>query len=481
MDKVLTLDTINPNVIKIEYAVRGPIVERAIQIEKELEKGQSKTFTEVVKCNIGDCHATGQKAITFLRQVTVLTVCPHLLEDKSFPEDAKSRAANILSACAGSSIGSYSHSLGLEMVRRDVAKYIHHRDGIESNWVNIFLSTGATEAVKMLLELLSTTGQGSERAGVMIPVPQYPLYSATNAEYNNFQINYYLNENDNWSLSADELNRALSSVKGQCIPKAIVVINPGNPTGQVLPRRCMKDIIKFAVDNRLMIIADEVYQHNVYQPDKYPWVSFKKVVFEMGPGYSDKLELASLMSCSKGYMGECGYRGGYCELLNFDPAVQAQLYKALSARLCPPLMGQVALEAIVNPPQSNEPSYSLFVQERDNVLSALKEKADITYNALNSMPNMSCNPVQGAMYAFPRIYLPPAAIQEAEKRGEKPDFFYCLQLLEEKGICVVPGSGFGQEEGTYHFRTTILPSVEKMKYVMQQIKEFHISFIKKYS
>ncbi|CAH8636994.1 unnamed protein product [Schistosoma margrebowiei] len=481
MDKVLTLETINPNMIKIEYAVRGPIVERALQIEKELKNGDKKSFNEVVKCNIGDCHATGQSFITFVRQVTALATFPHLLEEKSFPEDAKSRAKDLLAACSGSSVGSYSHSLGLELVRKDVAKYIHQRDGIESNWENIFLACGATEAVKMLLEMISTTGRGSERAGVMIPIPQYPLYSATNSEYNNFQINYYLDESDNWSLSADELKRALTSVKGQCIPKAIVIINPGNPTGQVLPQKCMEDIIKFAVDNRLILIADEVYQQNVYQPDKYPWVSFKKVLFNMGPSYSGKLELASLMSCSKGYMGECGYRGGYCELLNFDPAVQAQLYKALSARLCPPLMGQVALEAIVNPPKPGEPSYSLFVKERDDVLSALKDKADITYSALNSMPNMSCNPVQGAMYAFPRIHLPPKAIQEAKRRGEAPDFFYCLQLLEEKGICVVPGSGFGQQEGTYHFRTTILPSVEKMKYVMKQIEEFHISFMKKYS
>ncbi|CAH8618047.1 unnamed protein product [Heterobilharzia americana] len=430
MGKVLTLDTINPNVIKIEYAVRGPIVDRAIEIEKELKQGVSKSFNEVVKCNIGDCHATGQKAITFIRQIASLVTYPQLLEDEDFSEDAKTRAMSVLTACSGSSVGSYSHSLGLEVVRRDVANYIHQRDGIHSNWEDIFLCNGATEAVKVLLQMVSSTGQGSARAGVMIPIPQYPLYSATNSENNNFQINYYLDESDNWSLSANELKRALTGAKGECVPKAIVIINPGNPTGQVLPRKCMEDVIKFAVENRLLLIADEVYQHNVYQPDKYPWV---------------------------------------------------QLFKALSARLCPPLMGQVVMEAVVNPPKPNEPSYSIFVRERDDVLNALKEKANITYSALNTMPNMSCNPVQGAMYAFPRIYLPTRAVEEAKKRGQAPDFFYCLQLLEEKGICVVPGSGFGQKEGTYHFRTTILPSVEKMKYVMKQLEEFHKAFISKYS
>ncbi|CAH8646175.1 unnamed protein product [Heterobilharzia americana] len=425
-------------------------------------KGVSKSFNEVVKCNIGDCHATGQKAITFIRQIASLVTYPQLLEDEDFSEDAKTRAMSVLTACSGSSVGSYSHSLGLEVVRRDVANYIHQRDGIHSNWEDIFLCNGATEAVKVLLQMVSSTGQGSARAGVMIPIPQYPLYSATNSENNNFQINYYLDESDNWSLSANELKRALTGAKGECVPKAIVIINPGNPTGQVLPRKCMEDVIKFAVENRLLLIADEVLS-------------------EMGPSYADKLELASLMSCSKGYMGECGFRGGYCELVNFDPVVKVQLFKALSARLCPPLMGQVVMEAVVNPPKPNEPSYSIFVRERDDVLNALKEKANITYNALNTMPNMSCNPVQGAMYAFPRIYLPTRAVEEAKKRGQAPDFFYCLQLLEEKGICVVPGSGFGQKEGTYHFRTTILPSVEKMKYVMKQLEEFHKAFISKYS
>nr|CAH8873608.1 unnamed protein product [Trichobilharzia regenti] len=481
MRKVLTLDTINPNLIKVEYAVRGPIVDRALQIEKELKQGVSKPFKEVVKCNIGDCHATGQKPVTFIRQLTAVTTLPNLFDDKSIPEDAKSRAMAILSGCSGSSVGSYSHSLGLEVVRRNVAKYIYERDGVESNWEDIFLSNGATEAVKVLMQMISSGAQGNARAGVMIPIPQYPLYSATNSEFNNYQINYYLDENDNWALSRTELERALAGAKKECMPRAIVIINPGNPTGQVLSRQCMEDIIKFAVEHELVLLADEVYQHNVYQPEKFPWTSFKKVLSEMGSNYADKLELASLMSCSKGYMGECGFRGGYCELINFDPDVKAQLFKALSARLCPPLLGQVAMEAVVNPPKPNEPSYALFVKERDAVLNALKEKAELTYNSLNSLPNMSCNPVQGAMYAFPRIHIPPAAIQEAKRKGQAPDFFYCLQLLEEKGICVVPGSGFGQKEGTYHFRTTILPTVEKMKYVVKQLEDFQKAFIKKYS
>ncbi|KTF79541.1 hypothetical protein cypCar_00032865 [Cyprinus carpio] len=104
-ERVLTMDTMNPNVKRVEYAVRGPIVQRAVQIERELKMGIKKPFTEVIRANIGDCHAMGQKPITFFRQVLALCSYPDLLEDGKFPEDAKSRARRILQACGGGSLG----------------------------------------------------------------------------------------------------------------------------------------------------------------------------------------------------------------------------------------------------------------------------------------------------------------------------------------------------------------------------------------
>ncbi|KAF7257602.1 hypothetical protein EG68_11877, partial [Paragonimus skrjabini miyazakii] len=177
----------------------------------------------------------------------------------------------------------------------------------------------------------------------------------------------------------------------------------------------------------------------------------------------------------------CGFRGGYCELVNFNPDVQAQLYKLLSARLCSPVLGQAMVGCFVNPPEKHEPSYNSYTSERDSILGQLKLKAEMMTKMLNSLPGMSCNVVQGAMYAFPRIHLPPRAVQAAEERGLKPDFFYCVQFLEEKGVCFVPGSGFGQVDGTYHFRVTILPPVEKIKHVLECLKDFHTVFMTKYS
>uniref|UniRef100_A0A0B7BIS3 alanine transaminase n=1 Tax=Arion vulgaris TaxID=1028688 RepID=A0A0B7BIS3_9EUPU len=98
-EHVLNLNTLNPNVIELQYAVRGPIVIRATEIEKELKTGKKKPFTRVVKANIGDCHATGQKPVTFIRQVLALCNYPDLLDLTVFPEDAKAKARKILSDC----------------------------------------------------------------------------------------------------------------------------------------------------------------------------------------------------------------------------------------------------------------------------------------------------------------------------------------------------------------------------------------------
>uniref|UniRef100_A0A8C5QE71 Alanine aminotransferase 1 n=1 Tax=Leptobrachium leishanense TaxID=445787 RepID=A0A8C5QE71_9ANUR len=471
-DRILTLDSMNPSIKKVEYAVRGPIVTRAVEMEKELKQGVKKPFTEVIKANIGDAHAMGQKPITFLRQVSALCAYPELLNDNKFPEDAKQKAVRVLQACGGQSIGSYSASQGIEIIRQDVAKYIEKRDGgIPSSADDIYLSTGASDSIVTMLKLL-VAGEGACRTGVLIPIPQYPLYSAALAELRAVQVNYFLDEENCWALDIKELRRSLEEARKHCNPKVLCIINPGNPTGQVQSRKCIEDVIRFAAEEKLFLMADEVYQDNVYAKG-CAFHSFKKVLFEMGPKYSDVVELASFHSTSKGFMGECGFRGGYMEVVNMDLAVKAQLTKLVSVRLCPPVTGQVVLDVVVNPPQPGDPSYKQFVAEKQVVLGDLAEKARLTEEILNQAPGIRCNPVQGAMYSFPRIHIPERAVRLAKEEGQAPDMFFCMKLLEETGICVVPGSGFGQREGTHHFRMTILPPIDKLKVVLECLKDFH--------
>ncbi|XP_047993012.1 alanine aminotransferase 2-like [Leguminivora glycinivorella] len=422
------------NVVKLEYAVRGPLVIRAAAIENELKKGANKPFKKVIRANLGDAHAMGAKPITFIRQILACASFPELIEKYDFPSDVKQRANELLDACGGRSVGAYSASYGIEIIRKDVAKYIEDRDGHPSNWEDVLITAGASMGIKSILNLFAP---GNPPDGVLIPIPQYPLYSATLVEFGLEGVGYYLDEDKGWGLDMNELKGALEKSKKTCCVKCIVIINPGNPTGQVLR--------------------------------------------EMGKPYTDEVELTSFMTISKGYMGECGLRGGWLEIVNMDKEVQTHLYKALSAMLCPTVLGQIATDAVARPPKQGEPSYDLYIKEKTAVLDSLKTRAKLVVDTFNSMEGFKCNPIQGAMYCFPRIQLPPKAIEAAKAEGKAADVFYAFSLLEETGICIVAGSGFKQRPGTYHFRTTILPQPELLNEMLTIFKEFHQKFTKKYS
>ncbi|KAF5919738.1 hypothetical protein HPG69_000339 [Diceros bicornis minor] len=488
-ERILTLESMNPQVKAVEYAVRGPIVLKAVEIENELQRGIKKPFTEVIRANIGDAQAMGQQPITFLRQVMALCTYPNLLDSPSFPEDAKKRARRILQACGGNSLGSYSASQGVNCIREDVAAYITRRDGgVPADPDNIYLTTGASDGISTILKIL-VSGGGKSRTGVLIPIPQYPLYSAVISELGAVQVNYYLDEESCWALDVNELRRAVREAKGHCDPKVLCIINPGNPTGQVQSRKCIEDVIHFAWEEKLFLLADEVYQDNVYSPD-CSFHSFKKVLYEMGPEYSSNVELASFHSTSKGYMGECGYRGGYMEVINLHPEIKGQLVKLLSVRLCPPVSGQAAMDIVVNPPVPGEESFEQFSREKESVLGNLAKKAKLTEDLFNQVPGIHCNPLQGAMYAFPRIFIPTKAVEAAQVWGTSwpalspvywdcgahkmaPDMFYCMKLLEETGICA--------DAVLFPDRMTILPPVDKLKTVLQKVKDFHMKFLEKHA
>uniref|UniRef100_H2ZRX1 alanine transaminase n=1 Tax=Latimeria chalumnae TaxID=7897 RepID=H2ZRX1_LATCH len=452
--KILTLKTMNPQVKAVEYAVRGPIVIKAGEIEKELQQGIKKPFSEVIKANIGDAHAMGQQPITFLRQVVALCTYPELLDSPSFPEDAKRRAERILQSCGGHSLdtGAYSASQGLDCIREDVAMYMKKRDGgvpVDPN--NIYLTTGASDGIANILKLL-VSGEGNSRTGVMIPIPQYPLYSAAISELGAVQINYYLDEENCWALDVNELRRAVNQAKEYCDPKVVCLINPGNPTGRISTCSQREISVHFSTQCFFFFFLNKVYQDNVYA-EGCQFHSFKKVLYEMGPEYFSSVELASFHSTSKGYMGECGYRGGYMEVIHLDPEVKAQLVKLLSVRLCPPVPGQAAMDVVVNPPQPGEESYEQFIKNGGIEIGNTGEKTFVTLSLFNMGRQLRINWAKAKCQSdFPNPVNTRFPNDLLKAHGMPPDMFYCMRLLEQTGICVVPGSGFGQKEGTYHFR-----------------------------
>ncbi len=448
----IQLKDIGRAVIETQYAVRGPVLARAQELERE--------GRDIIYCNIGNPQAFEQKPLTYLRQVLALCQYPDLMDRGAdlFPADVVATAGRVLKGTRHG-LGAYSDSKGVRFIRDAVAEFIRERDGIPVDPEAIYLTDGASKGVQTALRILI----GGPRDGVMIPIPQYPLYSATITLYDGKQVGYYLDEGHDWKLSEAMLEESLQEARSDGVKvKAICVLNPGNPTGSVLDRDNIAMLIRFAKTHDLAILADEVYQENIYLCGD-TFVSFARVMVEEA---ETEVSLFSFHSCSKGFLGECGQRGGYMEVRNMPPDVVAEITKLQSVSLCANLTGQVATYCMVRPPAPGAPSYSQYAQERDHILSELKRRAVMLADGLNRIPGIQCNVVAGAMYAFPRITLP----------AGRTDVEYCMALLEQTGICVVPGTGFGQVPGTAHFRTTILPPTREIEVAVERLAAFHAGY-----
>jgi alanine transaminase len=480
--KRLTLKDINQETIDAKYAVRGMIPIIADQLNEQLSKSPENKlpFDKIINANIGNPQQLEQNPLTWYRQVLSILQYPALIHNddvvRHFPKDVITRATTILGKVG--SVGAYSHSQGAAYFRESVAKFIEKRDGFPSDPNQIYLTSGASAAVSYLLQVLSN----NEQAGFLIPIPQYPLYTATIALNKAKPIGYFLDESNNWSTDPEQIRSLIEEQKAKGVNiKALVVINPGNPTGSILSVSDIEHLIDIAAEYGIVLIADEVYQENIFEGK---FTSMKKVLCELtekNPELYSGVQLASLHSTSKGVSGECGQRGGYMELTGFKKEIADVIFKLASINLCSVVSGQALMELMVNPPQKGDESYALYKQETEGIMCTLKERAELLYQAFNQMENITCNKPMGAMYLFPRLNFDeesfPALFEEARNDNLQVDDIYCIALLRSTGICCIPGNGFGQVEGTYHLRTTFLaPGTEWI----DQWSKFHNDFIEKF-
>ncbi len=297
------LKDLSKAVLETEYAVRGPIVARAYELERQ--------GRDIIYCNIGNPQALEQKPLTYLRQVLAVCQYPDLttLAPGVVPDDVAETARKVLKGTRHG-LGAYSDSKGVRFIREAVAAFIQKRDGIDADPEAIYLTDGASKGVQIALRMLINGPQ----AGIMIPIPQYPLYSATITLYEGKQVGYYLDEGHDWKLSRVMLEESLAgAARAGVTVRGICVLNPGNPTGAVLDADNISMIIDFAREHDLAILADEVYQENVYLPAQR-FISLAKMMVEKG---ERDVSLFSFHSVSKGFLGECGQRGGYMEVRNF--------------------------------------------------------------------------------------------------------------------------------------------------------------------
>lgn len=408
MTSRITVDTINPLVKAASYAVRGRVVQRAGQLAQQLKTNPtSLPFNNIVACNIGNPHSLQQKPLSFPRDVLSLVLNPELKSRASFAPDVIRRAEKYLTCLNGAGVGAYSESQGIVSVREEVARFLEERDGYPASPADIFLTNGASEGVKHCLQLMLRPPSSGHKDGVLVPIPQYPLYSALATLLDGQLIPYYLNEFKGWSCSIEEIRKELSAAKAQgTTPRAIVVINPGNPTGQVLSEENMRDVIKLCIDEKICLMADEVYQDNIWR-EGVKFVSFRKAALDMGlKSSSGELQMLSFHSISKGFYGECGLRGGYLELFGIPQDVKDELYKLASISLCSNTIGQIATGLMVQPPKPGDASFEGYSKEKNAILQSMQKRAQMLSQGLNSVEGISCTSIDGAMYAFPTIKLP---------------------------------------------------------------------------
>lgn len=416
----LNINNINQHVRSAQYAVRGELATRADQYRAQLQKSHpqhqpptppdestsdhSLPFSTVVSANIGNPQQLDQKPITFFRQVLSLIEYPpllehadHLIQHCGYQPDVVARARWLLAEVK--SVGAYSQSQGVPGIRRSVAEYIERRDGFPSDAESIFLCGGASSGVNTLMNVICATPQ----TGVLVPIPQYPLYTATLSVLNARCVPYYLDEAKGWGTDVEAIRAAYEKAKREGTDvRAIVVINPGNPTGANLNPEDVRKVLELAAEEHLVVLGDEVYQTNIFEGK---FTSFKKMLRLMQretPGKFDNVELASLNSISKGMVGECGHRGGYFELVGFDPEVAAQIYKFVSIMLCPSVVGQCLVEMQVNPPKEGDPSFPLYRQEFDGIAEGLRARATALFKAFEQMEGVECqNPqVPSCLHPF---------------------------------------------------------------------------------
>ncbi|KAG7263094.1 LOW QUALITY PROTEIN: hypothetical protein CRUP_000696 [Coryphaenoides rupestris] len=392
--------------------------------------------------------------------------------DENFALDVRQRARRLLQSCEGSSIGSYSPP---SCVHHSIAEFITSRDsGVPTDIHNIFICSGFQRSLMVMLKLLSSA-PGELQNGVLVPLPSPHTLAMVLDQAGVRPVTYRLREDTGWAVDLEELQSAVRTARGCCRPIALYLSNPGNPTGHVQNRKSIEEVIKFAAAERLFLLVDEVDQDSVHGPG-VQFVSYKKVLFEMGPGYWDRVQMASFYSLSNGITGECGLRAGYMELLNVDQEVMCSIATVLCTEGVS-VPGQLALDMMLRPPRPSDPSYNAYTQEILTNHRTLAENARRARDFLDSLPGLSCQPAVGGAYVYPSVDIPAGLLQRAQAAGVQPDIVYCQQLLEEQGVCVGAGSENGHTGGEHHLRLCVGVSPMLLDEALERLAAFHLRLL----
>jgi len=304
------------------------------------------------------------------------------------------------------------------------------RKGI-GNVLDAFVTSGVSEAVDLCFSALLNPGEN-----VLCPSPEYPLYTAVVAKMGLEPNSYDLDEGNGWEPDLADVERKINRRT-----RGLVLINPNNPTGAVYSRRTLEGLAEIARRHNLVVFADEIYEKLLLEGKHESFAAL-----------APDLPVVTFGGVSKNYLAP-GWRIGWGIASGPEAALRPYvegINKLLRARLCASYPMMCAIAPALEGPQTHLPE----------VVAKLTRRRDLVVEWAQATPRVSCVPPRGAFYAFPRIEIP------------EPDQDFVKQLLVEKQVLVVHGSGFGQKPGTRHFRIVFLPDEATLSRAFRGISEF---------
>jgi alanine-synthesizing transaminase len=392
------------------YDIRGPVLQKAKQMEEEGQK--------IIKLNIGNLASFGFDA----------------------PEEIQQDMIRNLPNAAG-----YTDSKGIFAARKAIMHYTQQKGIKGVTLEDIYVGNGVSELIVMAMNALLDAGDE-----VLVPAPDYPLWTAAISLSGGTPVHYLCDESNDWLPDLDDIRKKISKHT-----KAIVLINPNNPTGALYPEETLRSIIEIAREHHLIIYSDEVYDKVLYDDAKHTSIA----------SLAEDLLIITFNGLSKNYRS-CGYRAGWL-VVSGDKSHAKDYIEGLdmlsSMRLCANAPGQHGIQTALGGYQSIDD----LVREGGR----MRRQRDIAHELIAAIPGVSCVKPKATLYMFPRL--------DPEMYPIKDDQAFISELLQAEKVLLVQGTGFNWPHPD-HFRLVFLPHEDDLKEAVGRIARFLESYRKRH-
>lgn len=397
----------------VAYDIRGPVLEKARQMEDEGQR--------IIKLNIGNVAAFG------------------LMPPDEIVQDMM---RNLHTAEAAG----YTDSKGLFAPRKAIVHYTQQQ-GVQGVTVDdVYLGNGVSELIQLAVMVLLNDGDE-----MLLPTPDYPLYTAVTGLAGGVPVHYRCDEAAGWLPDLDDIRAKITPAT-----RGIAVINPNNPTGAVYPKETLLGILQIAREHGLVVLADEIYDKTLFDGAQHVAMA----------SLAEDVLVLTFNGLSKNYRS-CGFRAGWMVVSGAKRESRdfiEGLNMLASLRLCANTPGQLAIQTALGGYQS--------IKDLVAPGGRLARQRDRAYELLTAIPGVSVVKPQGALYMFPR--LDPAMYPIAD------DQQFAYELLAEEKVLIVQGTGFNHQD-TQHFRLVFLPHVDDLEEAIGRIARFLAHYRQRHS